>query len=188
MIAHLPTGVTITPWAGLAGPEAVRRQIDTIFFDAAGPRSFASAEARSAFHALWLGDYLQLDPDLAFIAHTRTGEICGYVVGHIGAPAHEARFACLSYFQSFADLNQRFPAHLHINLARNWRSHGIGGALVQRLIAEILQQEPHCPGVHVVTGRDARNVRFYVRNGFCPRACVSWNDRRLLFLGRSLAH
>ena len=42
-------------------------------------------------------------------------------------------------------------------------------------------------GMHVVTSADARNVRFYEREGFRERARTSVNGRELVFLGRSLA-
>jgi hypothetical protein len=41
-------------------------------------------------------------------------------------------------------------------------------------------------GMHVVTSADARNVRFYERVGFRPRATTTVNGNELVFLGRAL--
>ena len=41
-------------------------------------------------------------------------------------------------------------------------------------------------GVHVVTARGMRNIRFYERVGFQERGHVLWNGRELVFLARPL--
>ena len=81
-------------------------------------------------------------------------------------------------------LTRRFPAHLHINLARRFRNRGIGARLIEAF-AEIARQAG-APGLHVVTGRAMRNVRFYERCGFVERGSTRRNGRELVFLGRQL--
>ena len=80
--------------------------------------------------------------------------------------------------------SQRFPAHLHINLAAEYRSIGIGG----RLVAAFADQARSlgAPGVHVVTGAASRNVGFYRRQGFVELARSRTSSRDVVCLGQEL--
>ncbi len=78
-----------------------------------------------------------------------------------------------------------YPAHLHVNLAPQFRNRGIGAVLIEAFAADALRAG--AKGMHVVTSADARNVRFYERVGFRERARTSVNGSELVFLGRSLA-
>ncbi|MEI9900288.1 MAG: GNAT family N-acetyltransferase [Hyphomicrobium sp.] len=79
-----------------------------------------------------------------------------------------------------------YPAHLHINLAPAYRSRGIGGELIEAFIADAARAGAR--GAHVVTSAEARNVRFYERVGFAPRAYTMSNGSRLVLLGRRIPH
>lgn len=164
-------------------PDTVRRDVDAIFFETA-PLAPTEPSARAAFYDLWLGQYLHHEPGLAFVA-VADGCVVGYVVGCMADPVTSPRFASLGYFQTFADAVQRFPAHLHINLTAAARGRGTGQALISRLCGELAPAG--VPGVHVVTGADARNVRFYARCGFRPAATTLRNGRSIVMLGRTLA-
>ena len=63
---------------------------------------------------------------------------------------------------------KRFPAHLHINLAAAFRSQGIGAQLIEAFAGHA--KRAGAPGMHAVTGKGMRNVRFYIRCGFTERA------------------
>ena len=78
-----------------------------------------------------------------------------------------------------------YPAHLHVNLAPQFRNRGIGAMLIEAFAADA--HRAGAKGMHVVTSADARNVRFYERVGFRERARTSVNGSELVFLGRSLA-
>jgi GNAT superfamily N-acetyltransferase len=100
-------------------------------------------------------------------------------------PAGQERFGDIGYFRGeFRTLCRRYPAHLHINLAPAFRNRGIGA----RLIAAFADRAAAAgaPGMHVVTARDARNVRFYARCGFAELGTACWNGREVAFLGKPL--
>ena len=97
----------------------------------------------------------------------------------------QERFADVGYFRTaFANLSPLYPAHLHINLAAHFRGQGTGARLIEAF-AEIARQAG-APGMHVVTGRGMRNVRFYERCGFVERDSASWKGGEVVFLGRAL--
>ena len=111
--------------------------------------------------------------------------VVGYLVGCLEDPARTPRFADIGYFRELAPLTARFPAHLHINLTAACRSHGIGARLIAAFCAHAATRGAR--GVHVVTGRHQRNVRFYVRMGFLWRGSVgAGTPRELVLLGREL--
>ena len=165
-------------------PAAWAKQVDAIFFEASG-RSFEPGPEREAFRQRWLGRYLEHagDPVLLAVA----GEtVAGYLVGSLEDPAAQDRFLDLDYYRThFAARCRQFPAHLHINLAPAFRSRGIGAALIEAFAAAAAAAG--VAGVHVVTGKGMRNVRFYERCGFGVLGAAPWNGREVLFLGKELA-
>jgi GNAT superfamily N-acetyltransferase len=161
-------------------------RMDAIFFESSARRCFASADERAAFRERWLGRYLRGASDVVLIAEdARSGALAGYAVGAVEDPATQERFADIEYFRtSFRDLCRHYPAHLHINLAPQFRSRGIGARLIEAFAAAAA--EAGAPGLHVVTARGARNVRFYTRCGFIQAGATTWNGRENVFLARSL--
>ena len=173
----------IIPIAGNLSP-AWLRQVEGIFFEASG-RTFAPGPEREAFRQRWLGRYLDTRGDpvlLAIVGET----VAGYLVGNLGNPAEQDRFLDLDYYGShFGPYCRRFPAHLHINLAPAFRGRGIGKALVDAFAA--LAAAAGAAGIHVVTGKGMRNVRFYESCGFAAIGTAPWNGREVIFLGKSLS-
>jgi GNAT superfamily N-acetyltransferase len=158
--------------------------LDDIFFSASGTQSFASEAAKAAFRERWFGSYLSLNKGETFIAVSADGRGVGYLVGALDDPAQDPRHAELGYFKSFAAWTARYPAHLHINIATQYRSSGIGARLVDAFVGHARSR---CiPGVHVVTGEGMRNVGFYSRLGFAPLAKAPWNGRTVVMLGRHI--
>ena len=160
--------------------DVARAAIDAIFFETA-PLAPADEQRRSAFHDLWLGQYLRHEPHLTWLACAGT-DIVGYLVGCHVNPATSERFVSLSYFQTFADACARFPAHLHLNLTERARGSGIGGRLIDAFAADT--RAAGLAGLHVVTSATARNVGFYRRNSFVEIAATERNGAKILFLGR----
>jgi GNAT superfamily N-acetyltransferase len=159
-----------------------RAQMDAIFFQASA-RVFSSGSERDAFRERWLGRYLRGGTDVVLIALDAAQAVVGYLVGALEDPAEQARFADLPYFTAdFRDLCRLYPAHLHVNLAPQARGIGMGAQLVDAFAAHA--SWAGAPGMHVVTGEQARNVRFYTRCGFAPLRSASWNGGRIVFLGR----
>jgi GNAT superfamily N-acetyltransferase len=177
--------IVIRAVEGRGLPAHLADQIDAIFFEASGRSAFASPEERTAFRERWLGRYLAGGSDVVLIVQSPEGAVAGYLVGALEDPAGQDRFADIGYFRAaFRDLCRRYPAHLHINLAPAFRSRGIGACLIAAFAARAAAAG--APGFHVVTARDARNVRFYRSCGLGALATTSWNGRELVFLGRAL--
>lgn len=177
----------ILRWSKLerASREPLLPAIDAIFFGASGTQSFPDETARAAFRERWLGRYLEHDPAWFYVAAAHNRDVRGYLAGCLDDPAVTPRFADIGYFTSLAALTAQYPAHLHINLAPNARSHGIGGRLIARFAADATVAG--VKGMHVITGHGMRNVGFYLRNGFREAARFAWRGRDLLFLARNLA-
>jgi GNAT superfamily N-acetyltransferase len=142
-------------------------QIDTIFFEAS-TRSFPPGPERDAFRERWLGRYLKGGTDALFLAMQGKDTVAGYLVGAIEDPA----------------LQDRFAAHLHINLAPVFRSKGIGAGLIEAFADYAASHG--AGGMHIVTGAGMRNIRFYERCGFTQRGAAVFNGREVVFLGRTL--
>ena len=162
----------------------VLAQLEAIFWQTSA-RTFAPGPEREAFRERWLGRYLDTADDVALVALVPPDTIAGYLVGALEDPARQTRFDDIGYFRTdFADLTGAFPAHLHINLEARFRSRGIGAQLIEAFAAHAARAG--VPGMHVVTGRGMRNVRFYERCGFTERGAAPWKDGEIVFLGRAL--
>lgn len=156
--------------------------LEAIFFEASGTKTFADAGARAAFRQRWLGLYLDAWPEHVHLARDAEGNIGGYLTGSLVNPAADARFAAIGYFRTFAEACARFPAHLHINLAPAARGRGIGGRLIDAFATDAARAG--APGLHVVTGKHARNIGFYRQQGFGVIAETA--NPPVVFLGRDL--
>lgn len=167
--------VLIRRWHDTPRHDRLIEELNVIFFEASNTKSFASEEAREAFRDRWFARYLDLYPQWSYIAQTEDGTVVGYLVGALDEP---------SGFEDFASAAQAFPAHLHVNLAPQFRNRGIGAELIDAFAADAARAG--VKGIHVVTSADARNVRFYERAGFKPRATTIVNGNQLVFLGRTI--
>lgn len=160
--------------------------VHAIFREAAA--RWPDEPAAAAFTELWLGGYLRCEPDLALVALRQPSDrpsaphprVVGYLVASTADPLTDPRFSALDYFNDFAPELAAFPAHLHVNVAADCRGQRIGERLIDE-ISTILAARG-CPGVHIVTGRNARNTGFYRRCGFVLRA----ESGARIFMGRRL--
>ncbi len=178
------TPLRICRYSDFSPSPALEAGLDAIFFETSNTKSFADATDCAAFRERWLGRYLAHDALTTFLALDAADNVAGYVAGSFDDPATAPRFADVAYFQAFKLLTQCFPAHLHINVAAAHRNRGLGAGLIAHFIAEA--KRASCPGVHVVTSRAARNVAFYVRNGFREEGVDGGGDRQVVFLARTL--
>ena len=163
--------------------------IDAVFFEASSIKTFADEGARASFRHRWLGLYLDIWPEFVLLAREATsagvgGAVAGYLVGCPTDPAMDRRFDDIGYFRSFAAACAAYPAHLHINLAPGYRGRGIGGALVDAFAAQA--HRAGASGVHIVTSKDARNVRFYRSCRFDVIDEAPWRAGAVVFMGRRL--
>lgn len=185
--------LTIRRWPDLGGSDRLG-EVEAIFYEASATRSFASDDEQRAFQERWLGRYLAHDARWFYVALAGPPggtdgalegyPVAGYLAGSLDDPAATARFSDIGYFRELAAATARYPAHLHINLAPQFRNRGWGERLIAAFAADA--RAAGAPGLHVVTGRGVRNVRFYTACGFAEVASVVWRDRELVMLGRML--
>ncbi len=166
---------------------ALGPELDAIFFPASTTKSFPDETARLAFRERWLGRYLSSQGDHLLVARDLKADrrLAGYLVATLDNPGLTTRFADIGYFRSVADLTERFPAHLHVNLQEDYRNQGLGSELITVFLD--VATELGCPGVHVVTSATSRNIPFYTRNGFANQRQLEWADHEIVFLGRTLS-
>lgn len=177
----------VLPYAAVAGDARAAAALDAIFYASSNTKIFADEAARAVFRERWLGRYLRHYPQYAFVAADGGGEVVGYIAGSLQDPVRDPLFADLDHFKEFAHLTPRYPAQLHVNLAEAWRGRGLGTVLIEAFAA--MAAKSGAPGVHVVTSRGARNVRFYAANAFAEKGCARVRDDiEQVFLGRDLAN
>ena len=162
--------------------------IDAIF-RATAARWPDDPAAAQAFQQLWLDQYFDHERELLFVAHRADAareapSVVGYLAGCTVNPSTSPRFAKLDYFRAFAAQCAAYPAHLHVNVDAEFRGAGLGAALVEALSDRLTADG--ISGVHVVTGRTQRNVRFYQRLGFRAQAAAPRGTGDVVFLGRKL--
>lgn len=154
--------------------------LEDIFFRSALRRTFASDAERAAFLDTWTGWYVDQAPADVLFWRDPDGRCAGYLTGCRDSAAATDLFARIPNYALFADLFDRFPGHLHINVHPDHRDAGVGARLIGRFAADLAAEGR--PGLHVVTGAGARNTAFYRRNGFTHAV----ERGPLLFLGRAL--
>jgi ribosomal protein S18 acetylase RimI-like enzyme len=176
-------GVTIETLA--AQSTDVLPLIREIFFLSADPKNVSEDPVKNeAFFEKWTGYYLKNAPEWVLLAFGKS-KLLGYLM--CGTDSSKA----LHHFQSrnpsyglFADLFEKFPAHLHINCHPDARGKGVGGLLIEDMVNRLTTSE--IPGVHLITSPSQRNVSFYRKNGFTHEVQREWKGYPLLFMGRSL--
>lgn len=162
--------------------EEVEEALSEIFFATSTRKDFASLAEREAFQHRWLDRYFYRYRPTTFYARDPDRQPIGFVVG---CPVDVRQVPCFSdvpYFNAFADLLDRYPAHLHVNVAAEWQGQGIGRALVARAIEAC--RSSGAKGIHVVTAADAPNLGFYEKCGLTPVAKRAHGGRALLMLGK----
>jgi GNAT superfamily N-acetyltransferase len=160
------------------------REIDDIFFASSAKQDFSSSQEKDSFRERWLARYIANHRGSFFVTLNASGCVVGYLAGCLDNPTELAHFSDIEYFRIIADICQEYPAHLHINVAPQWRNHGLGAALVERfaLWARLHSVE----GIHVVTSSTSRSVPFYGRLGFRELRTFPWNSGISVCMGRKL--
>jgi GNAT superfamily N-acetyltransferase len=139
-------------------------EIDDIFFQSSAKQFFSSTQEKDIFRERSLGRYIERHRDSFFVVLDESGLVIGYLAGCLTNPKELAHFSDIEYFETISDLCRDYPAHLHVNIAAQWRNHGLGAALVERFVmwARLHSVE----GIHLVTSRTSRSIPFYQRSGF----------------------
>lgn len=154
--------------------------VEEIFFLTAAIEEFSSSASREAFKFKYLGYYLDNFPHLTLVAK-KEGIVLGYCLG--SDETSEAFYQYQPHLQLFSEFFEDFPAHLHINLHPKAQGLGIGQLLMGRWQA-LIKQNPLIRGLHIMTGPEARNRRFYQRLGFLTEHVRVFKGHSILFMGK----
>lgn len=159
-----------------------RKEIESIFFEAAAMKKFRDEVHRKNFFKRWCGVYLELFPQ-QFLLAIKEDRLLGYLSYNATSPLGGE----LSQpgVEEFRDLYDKYPAHLHINCHADARGQGVGGALLNAL-EKRLQDFGVC-GVHILTTEDQKNVGFYRKYGFNREVKRSYEGYELLFMGKKIS-
>jgi len=164
-----------------AGEDSDWPGVVDIFWETSTRGTFADINERVAFQNRYLETYRG---EIVFVAKAGA-EVVGYLVGVADTQAHGEILAMNPHMELFGDLYHRYPGHLHINCTEAVRGQGVGARLLAAFEAELGRRG--VGGVHLITGATARNVGFYLKNGYTHRVERLWEGRPLLLLGKALA-
>lgn len=168
----------------LAGPlEELQPEIDDIFFESAVRKTFATPEARAAFHDLWLGRYLRHCPGDCFLALDHDSHVVGYLAGSL-VSNREPLPGPDNYGLFPQWLVAAYPAHIHTNVRKDWRGKGVGALLIAAFTH-------HChvnkvKGFHAITAARSRPAKFFQSCGLQHAVEAVWNNHPIVFLGCQL--
>ena len=161
-------------------------RVKEIFFLSSYSGALLVGVAREKFFDLWAGYYLEEMPEYTLLFKTESGKIIGYLTGCLNSAAALPLYGNCFYYRDFDGFYAEYPAHFHVNCHPKFRSRGVGKKLVQSFVSGLKQVG--IPGVHLVTGKGARNRRFYERLSFIERATCQLDGRDLVLLGRDIRH
>ncbi|MBI5246613.1 MAG: GNAT family N-acetyltransferase [Elusimicrobia bacterium] len=134
-------------------------------------------DERETFAEHWIGPYRELRPDWTFVA-VHDKKIVGYLTGcpdtlsfekerrRLLNPRPDSRqfFPHLVLVKLWAE----HPAHLHMNVAADFRGFGTGAALIRFFFADL--RKAGVPSAHVICGPSA--APFWERMAFRTEATV----------------
>ena len=80
------------------------------------------------------------------------------------------------YYRLFADLYDKYPAHLHINVKQKFQGQGVGSELLAYAKNNIAID------LHTITLKGHANAAFYLRNSFSLVDTRELNQKELIFL------
>ncbi len=161
-------------------------RIKEIFFLSSYSGAPLVGAAREKFFDCWAGYYLEEMPEHTSLFKMESGRIIGYLTGCLNSAAARPLYGSCFYYREFDGFYAEYPAHFHVNCDPKFRGRGVGKRLVQHFVSGLKQVGN--PGVHLVTGKGARNRRFYERLGFIERATCQLNKSDLVLLGRNIRH
>ena len=138
-------------------------ELNQIFWETSVKKDFKDQAERESFYYKYLGYYLENFPTLCFVAKDSHNKVLGYICASLVNTATE------------------FPAELHINCSSHAQGKGVGSKLLAYLETKLIELK--VPGVHLKTGVKARNVSFYVKNGYLELA----THENILSLGKKLS-
>jgi ribosomal protein S18 acetylase RimI-like enzyme len=169
---------------GVERPALKMEALEEIFFLTAAKQHFTSSSERKKYFATWLGDYLTNAPEQFYQAIGLHGELVGYLAGAIHNTQMAKPVSLLPYYDEISPVLSSFPAHFHLNIHPSFQQSGVGSALFNAFLNDLLQSKVE--GVHVVTSKNAANLQFYSKIGLIECRPLKWGGGDVILLGRDL--
>jgi GNAT superfamily N-acetyltransferase len=153
-------------------------QARSIFIETSKGYERLSDPERVSLERRYFGAYL--DHPKTFYLALNEEKVMGYLAGaEKTLPLH---FKLNPYLLNFkTEIENRFQAHLHLNLTRSARGQGLGSGLIEAFESE-LRKSRTARGFHIVTAKGAENVNFYLKNGLTEIQ----SRGNLLLMGKAL--
>jgi GNAT superfamily N-acetyltransferase len=154
-----------------------------IFFTSSHTKSFDSEEAKEKFFMTWAGNYLKEYPQYFYFAFEDDfllGYLCGCPNSHDAVK--NLKIPGLAVFENEFE---KYPAHLHINCHPESRGKGVGRKLIETYVEDL--KKNNVPGLHIITGEDADNIKFYEKTNFDYKTLKPFKNVNLCFMGRDLS-
>lgn len=167
----------------LKATSAHHSAIQEIFWETSARSDFETPLERQEFLERYLLLYTRDYPEQVLVA-VENNEVLGYILGVPDTKAASKILSANAHLELFEELYERYPAHLHINFRSKARGRGLGSLLIQAFEEHLRGQGVN--GLHLITSATARNVGFYLKNGFAHKVEKLWNGRPILFLGKKL--
>ncbi len=171
-------------------------------------------EDPEALGHLYVGPYLLLEPELAFVLEDAQG-VCGYLLGALDSerfyrrmeaewlpplraripdptgppeawtPAQWLHHELHHFVPHYPPRFRTWPSHLHIDLLPRAQGRGLGRKMMALLLDRLATRGS--PGVHLgVSAANERARRFYQRLGFAEVEQVAGRPHSTLYLARAL--
>ena len=112
------SAIAVRRWMDVAHSHRLLEQLDAIFFEASGTKTFVDPEARAAFRERWFARYLAQYPQWAYVAIAGDGRVAGYLVGALDEGSGFEDFAARRRRLSRPSARQSRPA---IPQSGHWR-------------------------------------------------------------------
>lgn len=171
----------IIPFEQIKNDPLILEQVQSIFFESSTKKEFKNEAEKKAFYEKYLGFYLKHYPELAWVA--MDDKVLGYVVAAPSSQGADLN-SIQPHLKVFESFFEAYPAHLHINCHRDSRGKGVGGLLVKAVESGLKAMNIH--GMHIMTGPDALNKKFYLKLGFNFEVLKEFHASPILFMGKSL--
>ena len=150
-----------------------------IFWLTSAKKNFESDQEKINFQHKYLDDYLTHKEKVCLV-YTQNQKAIGYIIGVLSYTELEInQHALLKHFKN--ELKD-YPTELHINFHPNFQGGGKGSQLIQAFEDKAFTK--NSKGIFLLTGAQARNVHFYLKNDYLIICEKEINGLNILFMGK----
>ncbi len=138
-----------------------KESVKEIFWKTSSVNVFGSISEKDDFFYKYLGYYIQSLNCFCYVSLIEN-YVQGYCCGHSNTFSDIELMKLQPHLGQFANIGKPFPGHLHINIDPQEHGKGLGSLLINFVCKEMKM----ISGLHIITGAQSRNKKFYKLNGF----------------------